>query len=185
MHRQFIGFLLLTLTLVGVGTPTAVKAHGGGVPMLTGVEAGGYRLYVWANPGNPRAGDTVHITVGVTVPGSSAALETPITDAAVTVRFVPQDNGAPLETNAVAGVSAGSLYYETDEVLPRGGNWQVTINVAGVQGSGAAEFTLPVGESKASGYLFIILGIVIVGLGIGLFVRQSRRATARPGQAPA
>ncbi len=33
--------------------PAAVRAHGGGVPMATGAEAGGYRLYVWVNPGSP------------------------------------------------------------------------------------------------------------------------------------
>ena len=185
MRRQYIVFIWCMVALAAALLPGFAQAHGGGVPVITGAEAGGYRVYVWADPAAPRAGDTVHVTVGVTRPGANADTETPVTDAAVTVRFISPNGGAPLESSATPGVSAGSLYYEADQLLAAGGNWQVAVIVAGAQGSGENAFALAVGDSKATGYLYIILGIVIVGLGIGLFVRQSRRARARPGQAAA
>ncbi len=127
----------------------------------------------------------MHVTVGVTVPGATSDAETPVTDADVTVRFLSPGGGAPVEAQAAAGVSAGSLYYEADSVLPSAGNWQVEVAVAGAAGSGSSSFALPVGASKASGYGYMIAGIFIVGVGIAIFVRQNRRAAARPGQAQA
>lgn len=184
--RSFIQWLIL-LTLGGVLLPSAAQAHGGGVPQVTGAAAGGYRVYVWTEPAAPRAGDTMHVTVGVTLPaaGADAPAETPVTDAAVTVRFAPADGGAPIVTSATPGVSAGSVYYEVDTPLPRGGNWQVTVDVSGAQGSGSAGFVLPLGEAKANGYGYMALGVLIVGLGIVLFFLQNRRTKARSGQATA
>lgn len=175
--------LIILLALGGALLPLDAHAHGGGVPQITGAVAGSYRLYVWTDPADPRAGDTVHVTVGVTLPagGAAGAEETPVTDANVTVRLAPQGSGAPLEMSA----APGSVYYEADTSLPHSGNWQVSVDVSGAQGNGSAGFVLPVGEATATGYGYMALGIVIVGLGILMFVRQSRRAKARPGQASA
>ncbi len=183
MRSRYFALIVIVFALALL--PVAAQAHGGGVPRVTAADAGGYLVYVWSDPANPRANDTVHITVGVTLPGAGIDAETPVTDAAVTVLFMPPSGGAPLETTATPGASAGSLYYEADIVLPSSGDWLVRVRVRGAQGSGEVTFAQPVGEGAAAGYLYIVLGIVIVGLGIGLFLRQSRRAGARSGQASA
>ncbi len=178
-----VRFLLASLALVVALLPLVAYAHGGGTPQITGAEAGGYLLYVWSEPAGPRAGDTVHITVGVTAPTDDATAETPVTDAAVTIYFNPQSGGTPLELAASPGASAGAAYYEADTVVPTSGNWQVVVAVDGALGTGSADFVLPVGEAKATGYATMALGILIIVIGVGMFVRQNRRAKARPGEA--
>ena len=121
------------LALLAAALPAPARAHGGGVPQVTAAPVGGYLLYVWTEPAAPRAGDTVHVTVAVTLPAQDGT-ETPVTDAAVQVQFTPDGDGAAIDLEAAPGAAAGGVYYEADTVLPQSGDWQVRVDVSGPEG---------------------------------------------------
>ncbi len=175
-QRDFFLYLLTSLVALLLWSPIAL-AHGGGTPRLTDVPAGPYRLYAWTQPEPLRAGE-VHVTIGVTLADSQAAttaggdLVQPVTDATVTLRFIPPSNheSAAIERVATVG-GVGAVYYEADASLLTAGTWQFIIDVQGDAGAGQAEFTevlLPMRSVNwtllgAGGGAFVLL-IVLIAL---------------------
>lgn len=169
MRRWWLFVLLLGALLA----PAAARAHGGGEPVITRAEVGPYLLYVWSDPATPRAGETVHITIGVTQPDASGA-ETPITDAAVSVRAVTGAGGSG-ETQQVAaapGANAGGAYYAADMELPEG-LWTLEIEVTPAQGAGAtgglASFPLSVGPATSTTWWLVWVGAALLAVGVALY----------------
>src|SRR3954465_2530617 len=89
----FIGMLAALFT---AAFEPPLYAHGGGTPRLTSAPVGPYRLYAFTDPEPWRVGQT-HVSLAVTKPtpdDNNNQLETPVTDVAITVTYVPMnDNG--------------------------------------------------------------------------------------------
>lgn len=149
--------------------PALALAHGGGVPQVTAEPVGDYRLYVWTDPAAPRAGDTLHVTVGLTL-AAQGDTETPVTDAAVSLRFERESGretggatgGEAVEIDAAPGAAAGGVFYEADTVLSEGGSWRIGVKVAGAQGQGEAGFTLDVVEAPGLPWGWLLAGAVLL-----------------------
>ena len=167
--------------------PVAAFAHGGGVSQLTNAEAGPYRLFAWTQPEPWRVGD-VHVSIGVTQPPPPDAvidegvtnnlLDQPVTDAAVAVTLTPVNDGGPsITVDALPLEQLDSLYYEADAVLPSAGDWRVRVEVSGPEGRGSADFVTQVFPARSMNVLYMLAGVVAVGLLlIALIGRRRGRA---------
>lgn len=167
----------LLSSLFSTSLDAPVSAHGGGTPRLTAVEVGPYRLYAWSEPDPWRVGQ-VHLSLAVTKPNpdtTSNQVEMPVTDVEITVTYTPmRDNVVdptlgPVVVTAVRQEFLSDFYYEADPVLTREGDWQISVNVAGPEGTGSTEFmmeTLPERTlnwtliAGASAVLVVILALI-------------------------
>lgn len=156
-------------------------AHGGGIPRLTDVVAGPYRIFAWTQPEPLRVG-AIHLSIAV-VKGerTNASLDEPVTDAAVTVALAPAagEQQAPLEVSAVLQPQLGNYYYEADATLPTEGEWRFTIKVRGALGEADAAFVGEVLSVRQINWTLIIGGGVLLAallVLIGLWNRMQGRA---------
>lgn len=171
-------FLLVWVSLF-LGQFASVSAHGGGtLQIVNALIAEAYQVSVWSAPTTIRAQNDIHITVGVAdlVDGS------PVLDTAVQVDIYEAATGN-LITAAAATTeqSVNRLFYEADMPgLPQG-NYDVSVTVAGEEGSGSVAFALQI---RPSLNLPLIVGagiVVILFLAAGLFLfRRSQPRTAQP-----
>lgn len=165
-------FALLLLLALLLPLVSLVEAHGGGTPRLVNEPAGAYWLSVWTTPDPARAGEPLHLTVGVTEPGSGREAGAPVLDADVRVALSPAEGtGAPI--SAVAGDGVNRLLYEADVTLPGAGLWAVQVDVDGPEGSARASFELEVAEPGGPNWLLWGGGGVL--LLAALFVVAGRR----------
>ena len=160
MRRVFPLFIILLLW----GGQTAVFAHGGGEIKIGRAPVGEYKLTVWLNPPQPRAGETVHITVGVLGQNDEAVL-----DAAVSVQAIDADGNIVIDTAATTEQSVNKLFYETDFVLETAVSHQIITTLHKESTSGDVAFTIDIAEAKPRrNYLWIglpaLLFIVLIGL---------------------
>ncbi len=156
--------LLLALLLLA---PGAAHAHGGGQPQLTRAPVAGLLLYVWTSPATPRAGEALHVTIGLTRAGENGS-ETPVTDAVVTVQALRGD-GARVEAAAATGTSVGGVYYEADLELDAG-SWALDVLVTPAGGeAGATPFALEVAPAQGTRGWLIGLGAAAILIGIVLY----------------
>ena len=85
-------FLLLAMMLL---IPQIVFAHGGGELQITSEPVGPHLVSVWTNPPRARAGEVVHVTVGVAEQGDQSF----VLDAEVLVEvFVEGEDEAVIST---------------------------------------------------------------------------------------
>lgn len=173
--------LLLLLGLLAPGAPRAALAHGGGQPQLTREPVAGLLLYAWTSPAAPRAGEALHVTIGVTRAGENGS-ETPVTDAEVSV-LATRDDGSRVEARAEAGADAGGVYYEADIELPAGA-WTLAVQVTPAGGeSGAASFALQVQPAQSTRWWLVSLGGVAILIGVllyGVAALRGRRTVTVP-----
>lgn len=176
------------LVLAGLGSWGAVDllAHGGSLPRVSDVEAGPYRLFVWAEPVPAVEGD-VNFTVAVTeIPASEAAQADPVLDADVQILLARVDGqGRTRSGQATHGEAVNKLMYETYIDVPTAGMWRATVSVESPLGAGVVEFDFEVLPGPgvdwtwpAVGALGLITLIIVVR-----FLRRSSPAQApsRPG----
>ena len=171
-----VGFFTFLVMILGLPTGVA-RAHGGGVPRLTNVEAGPYWVSVWSEPDPLRVGQA-HISVAVsrpTEPGEGyREAGPPILDATVRVQFTALDHsGETMTGQATHKGAANKLFYETDLELPEVGRWQVEIAVEGPEGSGSATFEAQVAPPTAFNWTWIG-GLGVVALAAVWVVRKFR-----------
>lgn len=164
-------FMGLISSLLFATVEPPVSAHGGGTPRLTNEPVGPYRLYAFTDPEPWRVGQT-HVSLIVTRPtpdGDNNQLETPVTDVAITVTYVPMINNAvdtsiaPIVAEALPQDFLGTFYYEAAPNVTRQGDWQINIDVSGPEGSGSQHFpmkTLPA----------LALNWTLIGGGAAVFV---------------
>lgn len=177
---------ILTLTWLGITWP--VLAHGGGTPRLTNAPAGPYRVYAWSDPEPWRVGE-VHLSLAVTEPAPDSddrpgsQIETPVTDAAVTILLTPQDGGASIRLVAVRQPFLNDFYFEVDTQLPAAGMWEVTVLVDGPAGSGSSAFQLEAQPPRSLNWGYLAAGagtLVLIAALAGLSSR--RQPAARRGR---
>lgn len=144
--------------LVGIISPKALWAHGGGTPQLAGDAAGPYRVYAWTSPEPWREGD-VHIDVAVAEPAQGAdaqpGAEIPVTDAEVHLQVTHVESGTTIEMPADPLVFLNSFYYEADFELPESGVWQVEIHVSTAEGAGSTGFEIEALPPREIDWLFL------------------------------
>lgn len=163
------GWLILSLSAA------PLYAHGGGVPRLTDVVAGPYRIFAWTQPEPLRVGE-MHLSIAV-VKGerSNTSLDEPVTDAAVTVDLQPvTGDQAPVQVLAALQPQLGNYYYEADATLPTAGDWRFTIKISGALGEADATFVGQVSAARQINWMLVIGGGVLFGallLLIGLWNR--------------
>lgn len=163
----------LFLSLLAALSTLPLLAHGGGVPRLTAAPVGDYLVYAWVEPAEPRAGEPLHITVGVTLPQPDGS-EIPVTDATVTVLLAPE-RGESLRLVTAPDPMAGGVYLETDGVPPSAGAWQVTVEVAG---AGEASFVMEVASAGGDRTEWLAGGALVALLTGSLAAWFARRKRA-------
>lgn len=201
MKQRFYNFWRLALALfIGLFTnlitlpidPT-VLAHGGGTPRLTAEPIGPYRLYVWSEPEPWRVGQ-VHLSLAVTMPNpdtTSNQVEMPVTDVDITVTYTAiGDNGVdtsiePIVVTAVRQEFLNDFYYEADPVLTREGEWQITVNVNGPEGSGSTQFMMQTFPERSLNWALIggagaLLVVILVLIAIWSRSQQPAQPVQRP-----
>lgn len=163
--------------------PLAAGAHGGGTPQLTNVAVGPYRVYAWTSP-DPWSVGQAHTTVAVTV--AAAGGEIPVTDAVVSVAYVPADHPEQaIQMAARAGSGAQASFYEADADLPTLGSWQVKIVVSGPAGSGSAQFGMQVEPTSGfNGWLIALAAAIVLLAAAGVGWRLVQRRTAGAAAPP-
>lgn len=185
-HLLALRVIGLTLWLLLTIAPASIDAHGGGAPQLTNAEAGPYRVFVWTQPEPWRVGE-VHLSIAVTLPPQPGTvvdegvtnnmLDTPVTDANVTVTMTPVGGGEPLTVKATLVEQLGSLYYEADGVVPAAGTWQVAVDVSGPLGEGAAIFVTEALAARSNSALYLLGGVIVAALAVvGLIGRRRKRS---------
>ncbi len=155
-------------------------AHGGGTPQLSDTAAGPYRLFVWTQPEPWRAGEA-HLTVAVILPTASSTdgQGQPVMDAAVTVALAGP-GGEALQVDAVPPALLSNPTYEADTRLPAAGPWQVTVEVAGQEGAGAAQFSVEVLPARTVNWALLAGGAVILVAIVGMAGLRARRSQPVP-----
>lgn len=179
LRRRGLAGAALLIAIIFAISPLRAWAHGGGVPRITGERAGSYLVYVWAAPGDPRAGDTLHLTIGLTLAGPDG-METPVTDAAVSVKVQGPGAGEATTFAAKPGASAGGVFYEVDTPVGAAGEWTAVVQVDGEKGSG--EFQVPVTVAPGAGPASWMIGVAIAAVvaAVGVWVLRGRgRGKAR------
>lgn len=176
-------FVILILLLLAIASPYHVLAHGGGTPQLAAAPVGAYRVYAWTSPEPWRAGQ-VHTTVAVTLATSDSS-EVPVSGAQVTVHYAPTSQpDAAIVAPAAEGVGTKVGFYEADADLPTTGEWQVTIQVAGPDGSGETAFTVQVLPADEFNWWLAGGGLLLALVAIGFLGTRRRAGRQHQPQAP-
>ncbi|MAT99017.1 MAG: hypothetical protein CL608_17875 [Anaerolineaceae bacterium] len=158
-----------------------VLAHGGGELQISNAPIGEYQVSVWNNPPTARAGQAIHITVGI----ARADTGEPVLDAAVSVTIVNERGDPVTAAAATTEQSINRLFYEADLDGVSSGMYEMQIEVTGSDGSGALSFPLTVAPTSFWPWL---VGAAVALLVVWLVLRiwrsgtkpaVSRRRTAR------
>ncbi len=161
--------------------PTAL-AHGGGALQISNAPVGQYQVSVWTNPPTARAGQTIHVTVGV----ARISNGEPVLDTAVAVTILNQADEPVVTAAATTEQSVNRLFYEADLDGVPSGTYEMQIEVTGSEGNGLLSFPLPVkavpiwpwlvGAVGVSGIFWLVLRLWRKGSTVAV----SRRGTAVP-----
>jgi hypothetical protein len=172
-----LGLWLLSL-IAALGVVLPVGAHGGGKQQLARVTVGPYWVYVWTSPEPWRVGEA-HTTVAVTKL-LAAGQETPATGIEVFATYA--HNGQSERVAAVEQMGAQAGFYEADGPVATAGEWQVTVEVAGAEGSGEVSFTETVQAANELNWWLIGGGVLVALLALGyLGTRKAGRQPVRRG----
>lgn len=166
-----VGVLVTAVLLLIVALP--ILAHGGGELVVGNEPVGAYKVSVWVNPPQPRADQTLHMTVGIA--GESDA---PVLDAQVQIALlVAGSEDVVVIAEATTEQSINRLFYETDFPQVDSGSYDVRVNVMGNEAQGVVSFPLDV--RPAGGINWVLMGLIGVGLIGAIVVLWSWRTQAK------
>ena len=193
--RRWVMMLVLISIIAMLAAPP-LFAHGGGTPRLTNVPVGPYHLYAWSEPEPWRVGQ-VHLSLAVTKPNpesNSNQIEIPVTDVEIIVTYTPIDDnddigGAnpsePIVVQAVRQEFLSDFYYEADPTLTRVGDWQITVDVSGPDGSGSTQFAMETLPERTLNWTLIASAGAVVVVILALIALWSRsQKPAQPTRRP-
>jgi hypothetical protein len=169
---------MLLLTLVALIFSTqGVTAHSAGAVVLADVTAGPYHLFAYVQP-DPSVVGEAHVAVAVTLPSADSSthgLLTPVTDAAVQLRWEPQSQPQRAFTvDLPVQSTAGDLFYEMDVAIPFADLWHVTIDVKGAAGNGSASFERQVAATRPIDWWVVAGAGAVLALLSGLMIGWQR-----------
>jgi hypothetical protein len=137
--RFAVSLLLGLLALLMLTGQTAV-AHGGGALQIGNAPIADYLVSVWTNPPTARAGQTIHVTVGVALAEDGA----PMLEAEVLATILDAA-GQPLSSAAATTEqSVNRLFYEADLDGVPTGDYELVVEVSGPAGGGPVSVPLTV-----------------------------------------
>ena len=114
---------------------------------------------------------------------AGSQVEEPIIDADVTVVYTPVDSsGEAITVQATEQTTLGTPYYEADTVLPAG-QWTITVQVDGPEGSGEADFDMETLPAQTLNWWLVggAGGIVIIIAALaGIWSRRNKPAPTPP-----
>ncbi len=180
------------LLLLALCLPAPLSAHGGSLPRVSDVEAGPYRLFVWAEPVPALEGE-VNFTVAVTeIPAQKDAQALPVLEADVQISLERVDGtGRTLAGQATHAEAINKLMYETYIDVPTAGVWRTTVTVDSPLGLAETSFEFDVLPGPGMDWTWPTvgaLGLVILIVAVRFFRRpassssSSVGASGRPGQ---
>ena len=182
-RRYFVG-MLGVLTILSLILPVSLFAHGGSLPRVSDVEAGPFRLFVWAEPVPALEGE-INFTVAVTeIPSAPGAQADPVLGAKVQILLERVDgSGRTLSGQATHAEAINKLMYETYMDAPTAGVWRTTVTVTNEQGVGSTVFEFDVLPGPGMDWTWPALGgLGLVALIVG--VRFWRRPSSSVGASP-
>ena len=171
--------LLLVLLLLPVKW---TLAHGGGILQAGNVPIASYQVSVWTNPPTARAGQPLHVTVGV----ATAVTGEPVLDVAVAVVLLDENGDVVLTAVATTAQSANRLFYEADLEGVASGSYEMQVEVMGDDGGGTLSFPLRVQPTSIWPWVAAVLaGGAVLGLGVRFWRKGQKpggigRGTAVP-----
>lgn len=151
-------------------------AHGGGALQVANAPIASYQLSVWTNPATARAGQPLHVTVGVAAAGTGE----PVLDAAITVDLLAENGDVVQTAVATTEQSVNRLFYEADLSGTAAGTYKVQITLAGSEGSGTLSFPLFVKPISIWPWIGAVLaGGAVIGFGIRIWRKGQKAGTVR------
>jgi len=166
---------IVAVALAAIFHPAGAEAHGGGTPQLSNVPAGPYHLFAWTSPEPWRVG-SAHTTVAITKLLDDGQ-ETPVSGVQVMVIYAPVGQPAQaVRATAVEQTGAKTGFYEADAVLPAAGEWQVAVEVSGIDGNGSVLFRVQVLPANSFNWWLIGGGVLVALVAIGVWGTRKRGA---------
>jgi hypothetical protein len=192
-RRLWALLAILCAGFVAMIAASPLYAHGGGTPRLTNVPVGPYHLYAWSEPEPWRVGE-VHLSLAVTKPNpqsNNSQVEIPVTDVDIVVTYTPMLNGSVDPSHAPTVVRAerqqflSDFYYEADPTLTRVGDWQITVDVSGPDGTGSTDFMMATLPARTLNWALIGgAGVVVVAMLALIAIWSRSQQPAQPAQRP-
>lgn len=169
--KMRVGVLATAVLLLIAALPAL--AHGGGALTVGNEPVGAYKVSVWVNPPQPRADQTVHMTVGI-----AGENDAPVLNAQVQISLLAAGSDDVVVTaEATTAQSINRLFYETDFPQVDPGAYDVQVNVTGNEAQGVVSFPLDV--RPAGGINWVLMGLIGVGLIGAIVVFWSWRTQAK------
>lgn len=154
--RFAVSLLLGLLALLMLTGQTAV-AHGGGALQIGNAPIADYLVSVWTNPPTARAGQTIHVTVGVALAEDGA----PMLEAEVLATILDAA-GQPLSSAAATTEqSVNRLFYEADLAGVPAGEYELVVAVSGPAGSGPVSVPLVVNPVSIWPWVVGVAAVVV------------------------
>lgn len=176
VSRPIGGLRLLCLVILCLfaATPQTARAHGG--TLLLSQVSGPYRIAVFASPYPLQIGlNDVSVLLG--------RLSDDQIELGANVRLTVQAVGGP-ETEQTSPAAyfgeSDQLFYHAEVLLPRPGDWRLTVEVAGPEGEARAETTFEVAQPRSNRpWKALGLGVPLAALAVWYLVRRRRTRPAR------
>ncbi|MBK8903708.1 MAG: hypothetical protein IPM53_21170 [Anaerolineaceae bacterium] len=149
--------LVLLLALLMTSWQTAV-AHGGGALQITNAPIADYLVSVWTNPPTARAGQTIHVTVGVAM----AVTGEPMLAADVLVTVLDAAGQPVSSAAATTEQSVNRLFYEADLDGVPAGAYELVVEVSGPAGGGPVSVPLTVAPVSFWPWVVGVGGVVVL-----------------------
>ena len=157
--------------------PYAGPAYANGGTTILVDEVGPYSLTVTASPYPLRVGATNDISALI---GRQTDQQL-VLDAEVVITVTPVDQAGEAQTfSANHDNATNKLYYAANVIFPTTGRWRITVQVDGLEGSGATSFEEQVEErSRSRALLWSIIGIAVgvIAFVLSLFMGRRSRET--------
>lgn len=150
-------------------------AHGGGVLQVANAPIASYQVSVWTNPATARAGQPLHVTVGV-----AAGTGEPVLDAAITVDLLTDNGDVVLTAVATTEQSVNRLFYEADLPGTTAGTYKVQLALTGSEGSGTLSFPLFVKPVSVWPWIGAVLtGAAVIGFAMRIWRKGQKEGAIR------
>lgn len=161
--------LIILLVLLLTSWQTAV-AHGGGALQIVNAPIADYLVSVWTNPPTARAGQTIHVTVGV----SLAETGEPMLAAEVLVTVLDANGQVATSAAATTDQSVNRLFYEADlGGLPTGA-YELVVDVSGPAGRGPVSMPLTITPVSILPWVIGVAGAMVFGLFVLIWRKRGK-----------